>query len=48
MWRVRIEPLINCGFWITWIDLLKNSLTLVTILSYHKYKIVVAVTHNQL
>jgi hypothetical protein len=46
LWRVRVAPLINCGFWITWIDLLENSLTLGTILSYHKYTIVIA--HSQL
>jgi hypothetical protein len=47
LWRVSIAPLIIVGsgsltsiYWI--------RLTLVTTLSYHKYEIVVTVTHDQL
>jgi hypothetical protein len=47
LWRVSVAPLITCEFWITYIDLVDHDVTLVTTLSYHKYKIVVAATNDQ-
>jgi hypothetical protein len=46
LWRVRVAPLITCGFWITYVDLLDQTLIPVTNLSYHKHKITIA--HSQL